>query len=167
MAEEYEAIQLVKPEVFVYNIPPRVTTRTVRAADWNLPNPDWKGRMKIVAKRDQCIIKLEDRTGELFALCPVDSFPGLAVEPVSDSSRYFVLRLQDSSGKHAFVGLGFQDRGDSFDFNVALQEHFKGIKRDQKLAEEAAKPQHHVDYSLKAGQKILSLIHISEPTRPY
>ena len=54
--------------------------------------------MKIVAKRDQCIIKLEDRTGELFALCPVDSFPGLAVEPVSDSSRYFVLRLQDSSG---------------------------------------------------------------------
>lgn len=63
--------------------------------------------------------------GDLFAACPVDTFPGLAVEPVSDSSRYFVLRLQDPSGKHAFVGLGFQDRGDAFDFNVALQEHFK------------------------------------------
>lgn len=79
--------------------------------------------------------------GELFAICPVDAFPGLAVEPVSDSSRYFVLRLKDPSGmhivlrlliyflsprgRHAFVGLGFQDRGDAFDFNVSLMEHFK------------------------------------------
>ena len=72
-------------------------------------------------------------------MCPVDSFPGLAVEPVSDSSRYFVLRLKDPSGivhvfmylsflnegRHAFVGLGFQDRGDAFDLNVTLQDHFK------------------------------------------
>ena len=31
-------------------------------------------------------------------MCPVDKFPGIAVEPVSDSSRYFLLRLQDPSG---------------------------------------------------------------------
>ena len=36
--------------------------------------------------------------GELFAMCPVDAHPGVAVEPVSDSSRYFVLRLADPSG---------------------------------------------------------------------
>ena len=69
-----------------------------RAADWNLANPNWKGRLKIVAKKEKCIIKLEERSGELFAMCPVDSHPGLAVEPVSDSSRYFVLRLEESSG---------------------------------------------------------------------
>ena len=37
-------------------------------------------------------------TGELFAMCPVDAHPGVAVEPVSDSSRYFILRLLDPSG---------------------------------------------------------------------
>ena len=37
----------------------------------------------------------------------------------------------------------------------------RGIKRDQKLAEEAAKPQHQVDYSLKAGQKISLNIGVS------
>lgn len=128
-----------------------------RAADWDLPNPQWKGRLKVVARGDKCFIKLEDKiTGELFAQCPVDAFPGLAVEPVSDSSRYFVLRLEDSTGRHAFVGLGFEDRGDSFDFNVALQDHFKWVKQEKKLAEEshtqAAAP--HKDYSLKEGQKI-------------
>lgn len=37
--------------------------------------------------------------GELFALCPVESYPCAAVEQVLDSSRYFVLRIQDVSGK--------------------------------------------------------------------
>ena len=72
--------------------------RTHRAADWNLSNPDWKGRLKIVAKKGKCLIKLEERSGELFAICPVESHPGVAVEPVSDSSRYFVLKLEESSG---------------------------------------------------------------------
>lgn len=36
--------------------------------------------------------------GELFAQAPIDEYPGIAVETVSDSSRYFVLRIQDDSG---------------------------------------------------------------------
>ena len=38
-------------------------------------------------------------TGDLFAECPIEQFPGPAVEAVTDSSRYFVLRVQDGSGK--------------------------------------------------------------------
>ena len=37
--------------------------------------------------------------GELFAQCPVDAYPGVAVEQVMDSSRYFVLKIQDGSGR--------------------------------------------------------------------
>lgn len=36
--------------------------------------------------------------GELFAQAPVEEFPGIAVETVGDSSRYFVLRIQDDKG---------------------------------------------------------------------
>ena len=40
------------------------------------------------------------KIGELFAACPVDNYPGTAVESVSDSARYFVLRIKDESSKH-------------------------------------------------------------------
>nr|CAG4647488.1 EOG090X0G5X [Megafenestra aurita]SVE92721.1 EOG090X0G5X [Megafenestra aurita] len=156
--EDYEAILLVKQEVFVFKIPPRTSNRGYRAADWNLAAPDWTGRMRLLAKGTECILKLEDKvTGELFAKCPVDQYPGIAIEAVSDSSRYFVVRIQDDSGRAAFIGVGFADRSDSFDLNVALQDHFKWVKQSQDIekegtSEETAKPR--LDLSFKAGETI-------------
>ena len=37
--------------------------------------------------------------------------------------RYFVIAVNDSH-----MGLGFADRSDSFDLNVSLQDHFKGLE---------------------------------------
>lgn len=75
-----------------------------RAADWNLNEPQWSGRLRMVSKGTECIIFLEDKTsGELFAKCPVENYPGVAVEPVSDSSRYFVLRIKDDNGMYFFT----------------------------------------------------------------
>lgn len=56
--------------------------------------------MKLVSIGKDCIIKLEDKvTGELFAKCPIETYPGIAIESVTDSSRYFVLRIQDDTGE--------------------------------------------------------------------
>ena len=114
--------------------------------------------MRLLAKGTECILKLEDKvSGELFAKCPVDQYPGIAIEAVSDSSRYFVVRIQDDSGRAAFIGVGFADRSDSFDLNVALQDHFKWVKQSQEMekegtTEEATKPR--LDLSFKAGETI-------------
>ncbi|XP_069123427.1 adaptin ear-binding coat-associated protein 1-like isoform X2 [Argopecten irradians] len=129
---DYESVLCVKNTVHVYKIPPRPSNRGYRAADWKLDEPDWTGRLRIVSKGKDLFIKLEDKTsGDLFAQCPVETYPGIAVEPVMDSSRYFVLRIKDDGGRSAFIGIGFEDRGDSFDLNVSLQDHFKWLKTEE------------------------------------
>eukprot|EP00127_Corallochytrium_limacisporum_P005057 Clim_evm12s198 gene=Clim_evmTU12s198 len=134
MADEMERVILVKPEVWVYQIPPRTTTRGQRAADWGLSSPMWKGRLRVMSKGKDLTVKMEDASsGQLFAAAPVDEFPGPAVEQVTDSSRYFVLRVSDGD-RHAFIGMGFLDRSDSFDFQVTLQDHFKHVKQEEEMA---------------------------------
>lgn len=61
--------------------------------------------MRLAAKGTALNLKLEDKTtGALFANCPIDTYPGVAIESVSDSSRYFVIRVQDDNGN--IVNLG-------------------------------------------------------------
>ncbi|XP_030798536.1 adaptin ear-binding coat-associated protein 2 isoform X5 [Rhinopithecus roxellana] len=153
----YESVLCVKPDVHVYRIPPRATNRGYRAAEWQLDQPSWSGRLRITAKGQMAYIKLEDRTsGELFAQAPVDQFPGTAVESVTDSSRYFVIRIEDGNGRRAFIGIGFGDRGDAFDFNVALQDHFKWVKQQCEFAKQAQNPDQgpKLDLGFKEGQTI-------------
>lgn len=52
----------------------------------------------------------------VFARAPYNN--DQVVKPVLDSSRYFVLRVEDpTSGNRAFLGIGFTDRTESFDFS--------------------------------------------------
>jgi len=41
--------------------------------------------------------------GELFAQCLLDGYPSAAMEQVLDSSRYFVIRIQDDQGQFVLV----------------------------------------------------------------
>ena len=82
---------------------------------------------------DTAVLRLEtEDTGELFAACPLPrSGPvAAAVEPVIDSSRYFVLRVEDEATKrHAFLGLGFRSRDAASDLKMALADYEKQLQR--------------------------------------
>ena len=153
--DDLERTLLVKPEVFVYKIPPRTSAKGYRAADWKLDAPDWTGRLRCIEKNSKCEIRLEDKnSGELFAACPVENYPGTSVEAVTDSSRYFVICIQDS-GRKAYIGIGFTDRSDSFDLNVTLQDHFKQLKKEDLFSKEASDPpKPNLDLAFKEGQTI-------------
>jgi len=154
MAEDYEQTLLILRECFVYKIGPRPNAAGYKAQDWDATKFIWSGRLVIIEKGEKCTIRLEDpNSGEMFASCPVD---GTAVEPVLDSSRYFVLKIQDGSGRHAFVGMGFTERSDAFDFNAAISDHLRGVqqRKESEKAAAALASQPKIDYSLKSGQTI-------------
>lgn len=134
--DAFEHTLLVVREVTVYKIPPRNTSGGYKCGEWLQSDKIWSGRLRVVSFKERCEIRLEDpNSGELFAACFF--LPGqreASVETVLDSSRYFVLKIEDGRGKHAFVGLGFAERNEAFDFNVALSDHDKYVRRDQEKA---------------------------------
>ncbi|TFK30059.1 adaptin ear-binding coat-associated protein 1 [Coprinopsis marcescibilis] len=156
MDDEIESILHIAREVLVYKIPPLTKNAGHRAGEWgDLADPLWKGRLRIVEKSSGATLIFEDST-TVFAKTAYDP-QRPSVEAVLDSSRYFVVRVEDA-GKKAYIGMGFVERTDSFDFNVALQDYTKRYKSAQKAAlePETVDPQVPLgpkkDYTLKEGQ---------------
>ncbi|XP_043700764.1 uncharacterized protein LOC122651444 [Telopea speciosissima] len=162
--EKTEAIELVLfqvSECYVYLIPPRKSAASYRADEWNVNKWVWEGTLKVIGKGEECIIRLEDKTtGELYACAFLRNGEPHPVEPVIDSSRYFVLRVEENIGgrlRHAFIGIGFRERTQAYDFQAALHDHMKYLNK-KKTAEEME--QHYqqassVDYSLKEGETLV------------
>ncbi|XP_073000880.1 uncharacterized protein At1g03900 [Typha latifolia] len=160
--ETFEHTLLVVREVSVYKIPPRSTSGGYKCGEWLQSDKIWSGRLRVVSCGERCEIRLEDpNSGELFAACFF--LPGQrenSVETVLDSSRYFVLKIEDGRGKHAFIGLGFNERNEAFDFNVALSDHEKYVRREheKETSEESEETQIDihpaVNHRLKEGETI-------------
>lgn len=95
-----------------------------------------------------------DASNAVFAICQVTD--DAAVERTLDSGRYFVLRITNAQGRHAFIGIAFNERNDAFDFNVALNEFKNELEREElanKLSSDLpVGPMK--DMSLKEGEKI-------------
>jgi len=162
MDEESETTLCIIKECFVYRIPPRRGTQSYRAGEWDVSTFIWSGRVVVKSKGKDCVIRLEDpNTGELFAVSPVREG---SVEPVVDSKRYFVLRIENGN-KHAFVGMGFTDREQAFDFTSALQDHYNYVKAEKEAEENMKRLESEPkkDYSLKEGEKIHVSIKASKP----
>jgi len=164
--EEYEQTLLAIKECFVYKIPPRHTSSGYKAADWNVSSFIWSGKLVITSKGEKCFIKLiSPDKGDIFAICP---YSPTSVEPVSDSSRYFVLKIDDGSGRHAFVGMGFTERSEAFDFNAALQDHSRYVKqkKEGELASKRLESQPPLNLSLNQNEKIVVNIKTKAKSSP-
>lgn len=124
--------------------------------------------MKVVDRNDlTAVLLVEGKKGEngsgqdsIFAVCPIKEG---AVERCVDSSRYFVLRIENQNGRHTFIGVAFNERNDAFDFNTALEDARREREFELKSQNEEnggsegnffMSPGAPKDYSLKAGQKI-------------
>lgn len=121
-----------------------------RASEWP-KDPTWQGKLRVVAKGNNLAIFLLDDNLNVFAVCYVTDES--AVERTLDSGRYFVLRITNAQGRHAFIGIAFNERSDAFDFNVALSSFKTEIEREGKASLESSEQQHQ-DFSLKSGEKI-------------
>ncbi|KAL7420366.1 hypothetical protein Q5752_005336 [Cryptotrichosporon argae] len=152
LPDEIESVLFVAREVMVYQVPPRTAASGYKAAEWDVEKFLWKGRLRVLEVGPRCELRLEDaNTGELFASATYQS-PWTQVEPVLDSSRYFVLRVEGDGGRRAYIGMGFLERGDAFDFNVALQSATRRASAPPPSAEPSKPAAPPKDYSLKEGQ---------------
>lgn len=177
-SDAIQRILFIAPKVHVYNIPPMVPGKGHVAAGWTADGNKrqiFTARLRVLEtaeavpggeSEDEEKVKtdvvLEDAsTGQLFAAAPYTT--AAVVEPVSDSSRFFAVRVQDEAGRKASLGIGFEERSDAFDFSVALQEARKSLGWEQpqlnatgggpkKAADR--KEEEKRDYSLKEGETI-------------
>jgi hypothetical protein len=152
--EEIEFTVFNKRESKVYQIPPAASADGHRAQDWK--ESIWIGRCRVVGKGKTLTIRLQDADSDaLFAQCVIPNGEHEKyVEPVLDSSRYSVLKIANDQ-RHTFVGFGFSDRNDAFDFKSCLNDfRVRFVEREQAencapLITPSAK-----NLSLKEGQTI-------------
>jgi adaptin ear-binding coat-associated protein 1/2 len=140
------------PQVHVFKIPARKSSEGYRAADWP-KEPSWTGKLRVVGKGKIASIILYDDKNPSFAVCKVTD--DTCIEKTLDSGRYFVLKITNAQGRHAFIGIAFNERNDSFDFNVALSEFRSQVEREEQAEKgvgSIAAPM--MDLKLKEGEKI-------------
>ena len=144
-----EHVRCVIKDAHVFKLPPRPTSGGWRGADWR--EEVWQGTVKVVERGQMTLVLLVDRTsGDIFAICPIKDG---AVDRCVDSSRYFVLRIENANGRHMFIGVAFNERNDAFDFNTSLEDSKRERDAANKplptLSDTPAR-----DYKLKEGEKI-------------
>ncbi|KAK8191736.1 hypothetical protein HDK77DRAFT_464206 [Phyllosticta capitalensis] len=183
-----QRVLYIARQVHIYQIPPATSTKGYNASTWMGPNNErmiFTARLRVLETaipkprgasqsgpatataddREEDVkvdILLEDpATGQLFAGAPYTA-PAV-VEPTLDSSRFFAVRVV-GDGRKATLGVGFEERSDAMDFNIALQDARKVLGFDQapgaRKGAAAAKAkaereqQEKRDFSLKEGETI-------------
>jgi len=166
--EVIERVRVTIKQAHVFKLPTRQTVSVGwRGADWK--DKVWQGNVKVVERGGVTAVLLVDEAKDtIFAVCPVggDGKDAMlekgAVDRCVDSSRYFVLRIQNENGRNMFIGVAFNERTDAFDFNAALEDSRRERRNDSDAASGMCSEGGSnltyggsgKDYSLKDGEKI-------------
>ena len=167
-----ERVRLKITNAHVFKLPPKPSAGGWRGADWR--DKVWQGTLKVVERGEETAVLLVDANEErnIFAVCPINhnldcgtnNVGKNGVDRCVDSSRYFVLRIQNAQGRHMFIGLAFNERNDAFDFNTALEDSRREKESERKAAlGTVPKFGGDVDYKMKEGEKI----RVSIPKKTY
>ena len=111
--------------------------------------------MKVVSKSNSLTIKFFNLDGSLFAQSPIPRRFEDAVQKCVDSSRGFAIRLQNSNGKFAWVGLAFRDRNDAFDFNVCFKDFEEKVDAEKNPEPHACPVHEHGESDDEQGDRAL------------
>ena len=150
--EVIERIRLKIPNAHVFKLPPKPTAGGWRGAEWHDKVWQGTLKVVERGDETAVLLVDSNEERNIFAVCPIlhninqpqtgvggggdnnsNSNTTLGAQPPQwnanngidrciDSSRYFVLRIQNAQGRTLYIGLAFNERNDAFDFNTALED---------------------------------------------
>lgn len=122
---------------------------------WNGKTLSHSGSLKTITVGQVCTTKFLNADGTEFARAIIAENIADSVQKCVDSSRGYAIKLTAADGRAMWVGLGFHDRNDAFDFYDSYKEYSKKLEmeRNPHLFKETRKDT--IDFSLKPGQVIV------------
>lgn len=110
------------------------------------------GNIRIMGEGDKIWVELMNYDETMYAKALIAENFRDSVQKAVDSSRGYALRLTNDDGRAMWVGMGFHDRNDAFDFYATFEDFDK--KRDMRRnpGKYAANTIQTKDFSLKSGE---------------
>jgi hypothetical protein len=118
------------PQCFTFRVPPRGPQGY--SAKLLKENPMGNYALEIISKGKEAVIMLKKPDGSVYCMSPIKPNGAECYEKSFDSSRYFVLRLEDPrTGKTGSIGMGFNKRDQALEFKVTVQDFLERVKREE------------------------------------
>jgi len=130
-----EHVLSTHPHVLLYpQIPKKRLATGHEARHWNVGEPKWQGRLKILVRESKALILqfiefdaptvyLEAKPILLDDISEAKKLMVFHIQKVTDSSRYFVIFVESPDKKQRFqIGFGFNQRSEAFDFQATMSD---------------------------------------------